>query len=609
MDPWLVPSPLAGLLSRRIVVGQFKLGPKQLADPDVVERLPRKVARQAAQTLIDRITGNAKHMAALRKRAIGHDIRIPDDFEPSELSRLSRAVFHRVLNGSSLRALADVSWGQLLDNRRTGVERLPLMTAVAEIEWRLHHRHSALENVPRKSDTVQIDDLLAEVHINAVRDNDLRFGWRRFGTQEKLSDVLREWQAAEHALNPAQRKFVQRLHHAFRMTLAEDIEDIGRTLADVALVRMEARGRAAEIFAARYGARDYGPMLEAVGKRHACSGARVSQLDEILLKARGRHTLVSPAALAMLKRVQLAAYMEQPHVEQDVGLVLGSGHSLATFRRFCLNVLRPPLGVDIGREASVGALRKGVSADFTQVSAFKAALRYAKREARIAGAANITNVAGALALDTGAPVSRAALERMVDELPQATWLDREYGWFALDDLADSLVYARVRKILAVAANAVSIRDIGEALYRDSKLADESGGELGLAPMRILKQAILSWPDGIKEDARGFLYAPNGIETAEVLSPVELKLFKALVDRGGVATASSLVKEIGGNQGTVRSMLSYAVFAYPLGSGLYALRGWPVAERDLLSALADKVAERGEEPDGEKHSTVLVIRRQ
>lgn len=597
MDPWLVPSPLTGLLTRRIFVGRFKLNPKQLAHPGVVEQLPQEVARQAAQTLINRITGSGKHMAALRKRPISHDIRIPDDFETSELSLLSRTVFHRLLNGSSFRALDDVSWGQLLDNRRTGVERLPLMTAIAEIEWRLHHRQAASEYGPRKSDTVQIDDLLAEAHIDAILVNDLRFGWRRFRTQKTLSDVLREWKAAEHALNPVQRTFVQRLHQAFRMTLAEDIADIGRALAEGAFVRMEARGRAAEIFAARYGARDYGPALEAVGKRHACSGSRVSQLDDILLKARGRHTVASPAALAMLKRVQSAAYMEQPQVEQAAGLVLGSGHSLATFRRFCLTVLRPPLGVDIGREASVGALRKGVSSDFTQVSAFKAALRYAKREARIAGAANLTSVAGALALDTGAPVSRAALERMVDELPQASWLDREHGWFVLDDLADSFVYARVRKILAVAINGVSIREIAEALYRDAKFADESGGELGLAPMRILKQAILSWPDGVKEDGRGFLYDPNGIETAAVLSPLELKIFVALVDRGGVATASSLLKAIGGNQATLYTALAYAVFAYPLASGLYALRGCPVAEQTLLSALAAKVSQRGEELDG------------
>jgi hypothetical protein len=150
----------------------------------------------------------------------------------------------------------------------------------------------------------------------------------------------------------------------------------------------------------------------------------------------------------------------------------------------------------------------------------------------------------------------------------------------------------VRKILAVATKGVSIRDIGEALYRDAKLADESGGEVGLAPMRILKQAILCWSDGIKEDARGFLYDPNGVEAAKVLSPLELKIFAALAHRRGVATANSLIKAIGGSPATIRTMLTYAVFAYPLGNGLFALRGWPISEPDLLVALAERMSQRG-----------------
>ena len=134
------------------------------------------------------------------------------------------------------------------------------------------------------------------------------------------------------------------------------------------------------------------------------------------------------------------------------------------------------------------------------------------------------------------------------------------------------------------------------------------GKPGLAPLRVLKQAILAWPDGIQEDARGYLYDPNGVETATVLSPLEQQIFAALADRGGVATAGAIVKAVGGNAAAVRTMLSYVVFAYPLGSGLYALRGWPIGERELLSALAYKVAQRGED-QGDRRSTVMVIRSQ
>ena len=607
MNPWLIPSPLAEMLSHRVVIGDFKIEPKQLAEPEVVAQLPLKIRREVARVALERILKSGKHRATLRKRMVTSDIKVPADFKAADLSRPARAVFARLLSGTGFEGLDGWSWSHLLDNRRTGVNRDTLLSAMAEIEWRLRERGAGGKHVPQAQHTKQIQDLIADDRLDNVRADDLRFGWRQFGTYDRLSELLASWTGkGAGSLSPEQGRFVESLHRAFNFTLAEDVEDIGRALATRAFVRTDPRTRAAEVFAARYGAREYGPMLEAIGKRHACSGSRVSQLDVMLLKARDLRTVVSPAALAMLSKVNGLAFMEASLVERTAGLTQSQGHSLETFRRFCLTVLRPTLAFDIGCERSLGEMRQGIAADLTQASKFKSALRYASRESRISGAANITSVAGALALDSGMPISRDALERMVDELPQATWLDREHGWFFINELADSLIYARVRKILAAAVNGVSIRDIGEALFRDAKLADESGGEAGLAPLRVLKQAILAWPDGIQEDARGYLYDPNGVETAKVLSPLEQRIFAALADRGGVATAGAIVKAVGGNAAAVRTMLSYVVFAYPLGSGLYALRGWPIGERELLSALADKVAQRGED-QGDRRSTVMVIR--
>jgi hypothetical protein len=606
MSPWLIPSPLVEMLTRRVVVGERAFGPKQLAAPEVVAKMPRKVRHEAAKVALDRIAESGKHMATLRKRPVSTDIAIPNGFQSDELSLGSRAVFRRVLNGAGLADLQNWTWGQLLDSRRFGVPRVSLMSAMAELEWRLRQRESCRTERLTNTYARQIGELLADERLDAVQEDDLRFGWRRLGAHGRLSELLAEWKARQ-SLTSEQARFVKSLHRAFQMTLAEDIEDIGRALATKVFDQKFPRTRATEVFAARYGARPYGPQLEAIAKRHACSGSRVGQLDGTLLKARDVHSLVSPAALAMLNKVRGLAFMEASLVEQAAGLTESQGHSLGTFRRFCMNVLRPSLAFDIGSERCLGELRQGIAADSSQASPFKSALRFARRESRISGATNITSVAGALALDTGLPVSRRDLERMVDELPQTTWLDREHGWFSVNDVADSLVRSRVRKILAVAVNGVSIREIGEALYRDAKFADESGGEAGLAPLRILKQAILSWPDGVKEDARGFLYDPSGLEAAEVLSPLELQMFAALADRGGVATANAVVKAVGGNAATVRTALSYAVFAYPLGNGLYALRGWPIVERDLLSALADKVSQRGEDEEGDRRSTVMVIR--
>lgn len=607
MHPWLVPSPLSKLLTRRIEVGEHHIAPRQLAEPAYVAKLPAAVRVKAAQEVLNRVTQIATHRAALRMRPVREDLQIPGDFTLDSLSHESRASLLKALNGDGIAALDDMTWWQLLEVDRSSSIRVPLMTAMAELEWHLKHHQPIVGQRLLASDKALIDELLADDRIELILESDLRFGWRQFGSHKTLSSLLKDWTSDGQALTAAQRGLLRALHRSMKSTLADDVADIGRTLAERCFTAADARSRASEIFAARYGAREYGPQLEAIGKRQACSGSRVAQIDASLLKHRGEHSVASPAALSLLRRAHALAYMPVDQVERAVGLVPGHGDSLQTFRRFCLNVLRPTVGFEIADEGSLGAKRRSVLVSHSEPTRLRAALRHAKRETRIAGAANIASVAGALALDTGAPVCRQDLEGMVDELPQAVWLDREHGWFAVNDLSDSLIYSRVRKMLAVAAKGISIREIGEALWRDAKLADESGGEAALAPMRVLKQAILSWPDGIKEDARGFLFDPNGIETAKVLSPLELKIFTALAECGGVATATTLLGRIGGKPDSLRTTLSYAVFAYPLGNGLYALRGWPISERDLLSALADKVSERSEATDGPTRPTVMVIR--
>ncbi|HQR21610.1 MAG TPA: hypothetical protein PKV98_12125 [Burkholderiaceae bacterium] len=607
-DPWLLPTPLTKLVSNRISIGRKPVAAEKLAQPEFVASLSEANRDKAAQVILDRIVGNGRYMAALRTRPVSRDIAIPADFGTDKLSGGARDVFDRVFNGSGFAALDDLTWGQILDNRRTGVERLPLMVALAELEWKVHHFKSQATNCASVDAlTKQLRALLDDERIDAVKNDDLRLGWRAFGSHQTLSALIRSWLDAGPDAISSRRHYIELLSKTFAMNLAEDISDIGAALAQRAFARLDARARNAEVFAARFGARDYGPQLEAIAKRLACSGARVSQIEAILLKERRHGSLCSPAALTMLNRIASLSYLPAPQLEQGAGLTAGQGDSLRTFRRFCLTVLKPTHGFDIGEEGSLGpGKRHATLHEDRQPSRFRAALKYAKREARIAGAANIGSVAGAIALDTGKPVVREELERMIDEMPQFTWLDRDLGWFAVDDLADSLIHSRVLKLLAVAKKGLSIREIGEALWRDTKFADESQGEAALAPMAVLKKAILGWPDGIKENARGFLSLPDELDLAAVLSPLEKRIFKALAEQDGVATAASLAKRVGGNVQSLRVALSTAVFAYPLGQGLYALRGWPISERDILAAIVNKVSERTSDSGEPRRPRALLI---
>ena len=81
MNPWLIPSPLAEMLSHRVVIGDFKIEPKQLAEPEVVAQLPLKIRREVARVALERILKSGKHRATLRKRMVTSDIKVPADFK------------------------------------------------------------------------------------------------------------------------------------------------------------------------------------------------------------------------------------------------------------------------------------------------------------------------------------------------------------------------------------------------------------------------------------------------------------------------------------------------------------------------------------------------
>lgn len=600
----ILPTALLRLLSRGLDVAGVEYAPDRLLDPQFVASLDPKAAKEVRHRVLVRIRDNGRRMATLRNTLIGETIKVPPGFDTANLGKATRAVLHRYLQGAPLATLSMLTWGEALDVRRTGVQCLALMTALAELECALAEQETGQSPAKHAAPRLDLQHLIDDERLAHIEAGDLRYGWRRFGNDRSLKALLERWQGQARELDASERAFVSQLERGLSMSLAEDISDIGKRLATAKFVNTEARSRAAEIFAARYGARDYGPELEAIGKRHGCSGSRVSKVEAALLKDRGQSPVASPAALAIFRKMQQFEFLESGQLEAQLELKPGSGHSLEVFRRFCLRVLRPTVGFDLGGHVNLRKVRRGVAAPYEEAGALKAALRYAQRECRISGAASLTTVAGALALDSEQPVLREALRKLIDVHPKARWLDRDHAWFALDDLADSLVYARVRKILAVAKQGVSIREIGEALWRCPQLAYESGGEASLAPMPILKAAILGWPDGIIENADGNLTVSEPIEPTAVLSPLEHQIYAALAKSGGIGTGSSIARAVDGDSKSVASTIQYAPFVEAIGHGVYALRGWPVGPRAMLAALAERVAET---KSGPTRTGVTVIR--
>jgi hypothetical protein len=585
-QPWLLPTPLVALLVRSVPVRGRQILAQHLRNPDYLRELTEEDRAEAARVLVQRLAQSGRAKATLRQRAVTDDIALPADFDFGTLSREARAAIHDALGRIGPDRLAGLTWGELLDKKRRAPPRHALLLALGELEWLV--TQGSVPTLDRhRSDMVRarLGALLGDSRLDLVLANDFRLGWRRFGEAPRLGKLLAGWASAA-TLTAIQERYVERLTEVFAMSLADDISDIGRCLAQAAFTNRDARGRAAEVFAARFGVRPYGPALEAVGKRHGCSAGRVTQLEGILLDALGGFSLVSPAAITARRRIEMLSFAPIAQLEQSLGLTAGQGHSLPTFRRFCLKALVPPLAFDVSEQTSARQRVRGVAAPFDQASSFAAALRYARRQVRVSGAANLTTLAGSLALDSGHPVLRADLERLIDEHLGATWLSRDSGWFALDDFADSLIYGRVRKILAVAKLPITVHEIGAALWRSASYAEEAGAESELAPPPILKAAILAWPDGITEDARSRLALEPRPQLADLLSPQELEIYRVLAERGGVASSTTVRNVARGDPASLAAKLHNCIFVKPLGNRLFGLVGWDYGERELLAALSE-----------------------
>lgn len=582
MHPWLLPSPLLAMLSRRLVLGTRDVAPKDLLEASFVEQLSEEERSAVVATALDRISRNGFYMASLRGKALGGEFELSGRGALERLTPQTQRALTLASRHLPIGELNAVRWGQVLTQR--GLSRRDLMVALAEVEWRHQHAQAQADQGPDVR--VKITELLRDVRIDEILDTDLRYSWRHLQGQGSLVKFLNDLRGG--APSDVQRRYVEKLWRGFHYSLGEEIEDLGRDLAFRAHTQPAARARAIEIFAARFGARHVEPTLEAVGKHVGIAGMRVSQVVHRLIKHRGPATIASPPVSRLLSQIEEHAHLSIPSLERKLGLAPGAGHSLATLKRFVDGLLVPEPALAHAIRTQAGDVmveeHKALAVGPTSAPEHLALLRVAKRQCRAAGAANLTHLAGVVAL-SGKASSREDLARMIDLLPKAQWLDREQGWFVLDDLADSLIYPRVSKILGAAKGAVSIREIGEALFRDPRLTEETGGEFALAPLRILKRAMQTWP-GIEETRPGWLADRSGRALSELLSDSEMKIYDVLSAHGGVAPAQTVVRLCAGsNVDSIRALLPQVCFAYSPVPGIYALRGWRLRSAQLLAALA------------------------
>jgi len=508
-------------------------------------------------------------------------VAVPEQFDDQRLGTQSRETLRAVLLGRPLFTLNSMTWGALLTARTARGRRVELVTAMAELEL-------ALKDEPRQPSSLQssdltpaltslVADLRGDGFLQDVGRTDLRFGWAAHSDAATFHELLAEWER-RRSLTSGELALLKRLHRASRASFVEDIRDIAQTLADASFLTAPARhARAIEILLARFGCvAGVSSDQVSVAKHHGLTAGRIAQIEAQLYKNRGARTLHSPAVARLHAAIKSIEALPASRIEARVGLKAGEGEGLATFGRLCAHLMSPPLPLNLARRRDGS---RSLAAPVGQRSQHDLIRRLAMRETNSAGAASVASILGACAL-SGNFLDRTILEDYVAGTDKAKWLDRELGWFVVGENRKGPIHHRVLKMLAVARDGITMRAIATSLFRDPHLAYETGGEVVLAPVSILKRAVLSWSEGVVDHGR-YLHLPS-IRAGDVLPPGELRCYEALAELDGIATPQMVAETLRCDVTSLNSRLACLPFVEPLGTGIYRLVGWRQSSAEMAT---------------------------
>lgn len=418
------------------------------------------------------------------------------------------------------------------------------------------------------------DSLLDDPRLTSVRRDDLRYGWARFGTARSLRGLLVRWKA-QPRLRTDQREFVAALQRARSASLADDVREIGTILASRAYPTGKP-DRAAEIFAARYGASEKAPTMPEIAAAFDCTRQRVWQVLDRLLAAREGGSLVSFPALAVLARLRQSAPTHADDLEKSAGLHPGAGHSFRSFRQLCEDVL--------GVEPDVQVLEEPGRSSLGGMPYHAEFLSCAGSQCRAGLAAHLPTIAGELLFAKRLTATRKECERLVDRTPGLRWLDRDAGWFTQDDITEhGFLHKRLREALCVAKRPVPAAHLLTSVISLPNLAHRHGERMVALPLAVFVEALRGWP-GIVIDGRSQVSDTSGKTPEEFLPPAQLKIYRALAERGGVARKDVVLDAV---EAAVRSTavthVSQTPWVHAIGAELYALMGWPISTDAILAA--------------------------
>lgn len=428
--------------------------------------------------------------------------------------------------------------------------------------------------------------------VAKVRHDDLRIRLPRAAATNAAA-----WLKAEAAAASPSRAACRAAHAILKLhslTFAQEVEDVARAAARARNPRGAGGARVDQwvaVFQTRYlSSEGTGRTLTEAGSVFGLTRERIRQICEGLLEQIRCGSIALPATMRVLDVAARAVPSTVKELNEQLAPYLGEGAGIEAALNFAgeMGVERVPVEVVQTPVRLDGTRVRVVSVDHADGPQWTTlALRSAKRGVTFMGCSNLHRVAGDLALDAGLAPGRDALCALLESVPGFRWLDEEGGWFSLGNGGtDSDAANRVRKIMAVAHEPVSVDTIAAALITDDMwLSRVRGRDQSVPAVHILRDVMQGWTWLDRKQHNRF--HPREPVPLDVLTDAERHAVRIIEDNGGIATRQQLAEAITAAQGITGIAVSFMLGGSPIFQkqefGLYGLTGRRVDDAALARA--------------------------